>query len=225
MPWIAKGASLLGGWLAGRHAQKSAMQRSPEEMAALQGATGSANALTQQGTTLSQTGLPALQKSLGYYQTLLGGNRAAMSLATAGPRASITDTYRGAARTLEQSGVRGGARDVATEELARDKAGKIAGLTAGVQPGAAGALADIGSNLTGQGTTALNAAGGVWQNLLGEGQKNRVYGRQEGEKAGTSIGSLLFDVLSGSFGKKNKVVSPYGGGGAGDQGPSPDWRF
>lgn len=204
IPWIAKGASLLGGWLAGRHAQNSAMQRTPEEMAALQGAQSSATQLNRQGSILSGTGLPAVQKSLGYYQTLLGGNRAQMAQATAAPRAAITDTYRGAARSLEQSGVRGGARDMATEELARDKAGKIAGLTSGVQPYAAGAMADIGSNLVGQGTSAYGRAASTWASLLGEGFANRKYGREEGEKAGTSIGSLLFDILSGTFGgKKN----------------------
>lgn len=207
MPYIIKGASLLGGYLAGRKAQSSAMQRSPEEMLALQGAQSAGTNLTQQGQTLTGMGMPALQKSLGYYSTLLGGNRAAMSLATAAPRAAITDTYRGAERNLEYSGVRGAARESAVADLARDKAGNISRLTAGVQPGAAGALADIGSNLTGQGTTAFGNAGNVWSSLLGKGFENRKYAREEGEKAGTSIGSLLFDILSG-FGKK-------GGGGKG----------
>jgi hypothetical protein len=208
VPWIVKGGSLLGGWLGGRQAQKSAQQRSPEELAALQGAQSAGNTLMQQGQTLTSTGLPAIQKSLGYYQTLLGGNRAAQALATAGPRAAITDTYRGAERNLERAGVRGAQKDVAEAELGRDRAAQVAGLTAGVQPGAAAALMQGGSGLVGQGSSILSGAGSLWSGLLGQGFENRKYARGEGEKAGTGIGSLLFDVLSGFGGKKGGSSSP-----------------
>ena len=208
VPWIVKGASVLGGWLGGRKAQSNAMQRSPEELAALSGASSAASGLTQQGQTLTNTGLPAVQKSLGYYQTLLSGSRAAMAQATAGTRNALTDTYRGAERGLEHSGIRGGSRDLAAAELNRDRAGKIAGLTTGVQPGAAAALMEGGSELVGQGTTTMANAGSLWSGLLGQGFQNRTYARGEGEKAGKGIGSLLFDILSGFGGGQR-------GGGAG----------
>jgi hypothetical protein len=207
---ITTGVSLLGGWLGGKKAEKNAMQRSPEEAAALTGASNSANALNTTGTQLTQAGMPAVNKSLGYYSTLLGGNRAAMSLATAAPRASITDTYRGAERNLEQQGVQGAGRDQAVAGLARDKAGNIARLTTGVQPAAANALADLGTNLTSQGGQQQNAAGSLFANLLGKGFENRKYAREEGGKASSAIGSLLFDVLSGIWKPKGSS-----GGGAG----------
>ena len=201
MPWIIKGASILGGYLGGKKAQSSAMQRSPEEQAALTGATGAANTLNQTGSVLTGTGLPAVNKSLSYYQTLLSGSRPAMALATAGPRAAITDTYAGAQRNLDRAGVQGASRMEAEADLGRQRAAQIAGLTTGVQPAAAGALMQGGQGLIGEGNAASQAGAGIWQNLLGQGYQNRVYGRGEGEKAGTGIGSLLFDVLSG-FGKK-----------------------
>jgi hypothetical protein len=206
LPWIAKGASLLGGWLGGKKAQSSAQQRSPEELAALNSATSAGNTLVQQGQQFNRLGLPAVQSSMGYWDTLLRGSRSAMAGATAGARGAITDQYRGAANNLERSTLQGAQRGQAQEELNRDRVAKIAGLTSGVQPGAADALSKQGDSLLSMGGQQLNAAGGLFQNLLGEGFANRKYARQEGEKAGSGIGSLLFDVLSG-FGGKNSGVS------------------
>lgn len=204
LPWIGKGAALIGGLIGGKKGQSSAQKRSPEEAAALAGAQNIGTGLTTSGTDLTNTGLPAAQKSLSYYATLLGGNRAAMAQATAAPRGALTDVYRGATRNLEHSGIQGASRDLATSELNRDRTAKIAGLTTGVQPAAAGALADLGTNLVSQGGQRLGAAGSLYSMLLGQGAQNRQYARGEGEKMGTSIGSLMFDILS-LFGKKKKT--------------------
>ncbi len=201
-PVVLKGASMFGGWLAGKMGQKSAMKRSPEEQAALTGGQGAANQLLGQGKQLTEMGTGAGTSALNYWQTLLSGNRAAMSQATAGPTAQITDQYRGAERSLERSGVRGGVRDLAKAEMSRDRVGSIAGLTTGVQPMAANQLGDLGSRFAQLGTASSATSGNIWANLLGSGFENRKYGREEGGKLGGSIGSLLFDVLSGSFGKK-----------------------
>jgi len=217
MPWIIKGGSLLGGWLAGRKAQSSAQQRSPEEAAALSGATNAASGLTRQGQTLTSAGLPAAQQSLSYYGTLLRGNRAAQAQATAAPRGAITDTYRGAERSLERSGLRGAGRDQAIADLNRDRAGSISSLVTGVQPGAAAALMQGGTNLISEGNAAFGNAGSIYGGLLGQGFANRKYAREEGEKTGSSIGSFLFDILSGGFGKKGggKGIPGLPGGSAG----------
>lgn len=217
LPWIAKGGALLGGWLGGKKAQSSAMARSPEEQAAIGGAQGAAGSLGRMGSTLFGGGQQTLGQGVGmlgnagnYWQTLLGGNRAAMSQAVAGPRGALTDQYRGAERGLERSGLRGATRELASAELSRDRASKIAGLTTGVQPMAAQQLAGVGGELGGIGANqeqlgvgATGAGADIWQHLLGSGFQNRAYGRQEGEKAGSSIGSLIFDILSG-FGGGNK---------------------
>jgi len=238
MPWIVKGASLLGGFLGGRKAQSSAMQRSPEEAAALTGAQGAAGNLSNVGasalaggTNLLQTGQSTVAAPTSYYQTLLRGNRAAQSQAVAAPRAAISDIYSGAQRSLEQSGVRGAARDVASGELSRERAGKMAGLVTGVQPAAAEALTRTGLeqsgqgiNLTGQAGSAYGNAGSLYSRLLGTGAQNRYYGREEGEKAGQGIGGFLFDILRGIKGKGKPAAGGFSfpTGGEGDFG-SADW--
>lgn len=200
LPWIGKGAALLGGWLGGRKAQSSAMQRSPEEQTALSGAQGAAGDLGGYGRQLFGMATPALGQATNYWQTLLGGNRAAMAQATAGPRAALTDQYRGAERGLERSGLRGGVRDLASAELSRDRASKIAGLTTGVQPGAAEQLGNLGQVSAQLGIGAAGAGANIWQHLLQGGFENRKYGRQEGQNFGAGLGGLIFDILSGVSG-------------------------
>lgn len=215
-PWIIKGGAALGGALFGKHAQNAAQKRSGEEQQALGGAQNAAGGmlqsggqLMQRGTGITDTGLTSLGQAGNYWSSLLGGNRAQMAQATAGPRAALTDVYRGAQRGLEHSGVRGAQRDVASAELNRDRASKIAGLTTGIQPMAAQALTDVGARqaATGLSTTETGgnlaqSAGSLYSNLLGQGQANRVYARREGENAGRSIGGFIFDILSGTLGQK-----------------------
>jgi hypothetical protein len=69
---------------------------------------------------------------------------------------------------------------------------------------AAGALADLGTNLVSQGGARQGAAGSLYSNLLGQGVHNREYARGEGEKAGTGIGSFLRDALGGLLGGKSR---------------------
>jgi hypothetical protein len=221
---LASGGAAIAGTELARHAQSSAMKRSPEEQTALTGAQGSATGLQQggqslvkQGQSTVESGLNTLQQPTNYWSKLLGGNRASMAQATAAPRGAITDIYRGAERGVERSGVRGAARDVQKGELNRQRAGQIAGLTTGVQPAAAESLANIGAGtaslggqLSGQGGSMMGAGGNIFSNLLGQGQANRQYGRAEGEKAGGGIGSFLFDIIRGISGKG-------GGGGMTDK--------
>lgn len=220
VPWIIKGGAMLGSSLLGKKAakgaQNAAMARSPEEQTALGGAQTTAGnlgtqggGLVNQGQQTTQGALDTLQQPTNYWSKLLGGNRAQMSQATAGAKGSITDIYSGAARNLERSNVRGAARDVQKGELAREQAGKIAGLTTGVQPAAAEALsgiagqkATIGAGQTSQGANMQESSGNLFSSLLGQGFQNRAYGRGEGEKAGNSIGGFLFDAIRGIAGSK-----------------------
>lgn len=251
IPWIAKGGMALGGMLLhhpkevaglgstiaggllGKKAQSSAMTRSPEEQAALGGATDAATGMQQGGASLLKQGqaatgmgLDTLSQPTSYWSKLLGGNRASMAQATAGARGSITDIYRGAERGIDRSNIRGAQRDVAKSDLNRDRAGKIAGLTTGVQPAAAESLAGVGNNMaqigtsmSGQGGQLQQGGGNLFSNLLGQATNNRQYGRQEGEKSSSHIGSFLFDILSGTLGGKAKIPSiggkNYGSGMAG----------
>src|SRR6266571_679626 len=209
LPLIASGV----GAFAGRKAQSSAMQRSPEELAALTGAQGTAGALSAGGQNLLTTGAQTQAPATNYFQTLLSGNRAAQTQAVAAPRAALTDVYRGAERNLDQSGVRGAQRDVASADLGRQRAGQIGGLITGVQPGAASTLASIGQGQQALGAPMLGQSGAIYSNLLGQGTANRQYARGEGEKAGAGIGGLIVDVLRGTKWGGRRGSYPTGGGG------------
>lgn len=210
MPWIIQGGAALGGALFGKKSTGSAQQRSPEEQAALRGSQSAAGSLASTGSGLTAAGQATVGPAASYYQTLLRGSRPAMSVATAGPRAAITDVYRGAERGLERSGVQGAQRDVATADLNRQRASQISSLITGVQPAAADALTGIGQTQTAQGLGATGAAGSIYGQLLGQGAANRQYARGEGEKSGLGIGGLLFDLISG--------MTKKGGGGGGGGG-------
>jgi hypothetical protein len=206
MPLIAQGAGMLGGAIAGKKATASAQQRSPEETAALTGATGAANTLGQTGSSLLSQGRGYLQQPAGYYQSLLSGNRAAMSNATAAPRAQLQEGYRGAQSGLATSGIRGAAKDQLAGNLQRQGASQIAGLTTGVQPAAAGALAGLSGNLLQAGAPMLGQSGTIFGNLLGQGANNRQYARGEGQQTGAAIGNLVAGagpLLQGAFGGDN----------------------
>lgn len=218
LPLIASGASALGGAFAAKKAQAAAQKRSPEELAALTGAQGAAGTLSTGGKEALTTGAETQAPATNYFKTLLSGNRAQQSQAVAAPTAAISDIYSGASRNLEQSGVRGAQKDVATADLGRQRAGQIAGLVTGVQPAAANALTSIGQVQQQRGAGMTAQAGATYSNLLGQGSINREYARGEGEKAGDRIGSLIFDTIrgvGGSFGKKpllpsRQTVPPFG---------------
>lgn len=212
LPWIAKGGSMLLGALGGKKAQSSAQQRSPEEQQALQGEQGAASDLSQLGGGLVSQGAPLTRQSSNYFSTLLRGSRSAQAMATAAPRAAIGETYAGAERGLDRSGVRGAVRDTQAGELARERASRISSLVTGVQPAAAEQLGAMGSDMTRTGGAAIGDAGRLNADMLTRGFENRKYAREEGATAGKSIGSLAFDILNGTLGKFGKKPLPSRGG-------------
>ena len=196
------------GALSGHFGSEAAQRRSPEEEVALRGQQGAAGSLLGAGTGLLAEGRLPLQQATSYYGTLLRGNRGALAQATAAPAGQIRDLYAGAERGLERYGrIPTGA---ARAELARERAGKLAGLVSGVQPGAASALAGIGSDVTRTGLGAMGQAGSLYSGLLGQGFGNRVYGRAEGQELGVGLGGLIFDLLRGTGGGQRNPVPGVG---------------
>jgi hypothetical protein len=169
-------------------------QRSGAEKQALAGQQAAGSQLLGQGQQLFGAGMPAMRSSLNYYQTLLSGNRAAMSQAVAGPTAQLTDLYRGAERNLEHKGVRGGARDLATAELGRDRTNQLAQLTTGVQPMAAGQLGALGSTATSQAGSATTGAGSMYSTILGQQFQNRQNTNGMWGGAMQDVGGAMFDI-------------------------------
>ena len=208
-PAIGTGAGLITGGIFGRKAEKNAMQRTPEEQLALRGAQGVGGTAAKMGLEAYGESKPYLRQAGSYYSTLLNGNRAAMSQAVAPSVAQITGNYRGAQRGIE-GGLRGAARDYATAGLNRQRASQIAGLTTGVQPGAADALAKLGTQGMQFAAPLLNTSGNVYTNLLAQGAQNRQYGRQEGEKTSGQIGGFVRDIIG---------KLPFGKGSSGNASP------
>jgi hypothetical protein len=215
IPLIAQGVGALGGALAGKKATSMAQQRSPEELAALSGETGAANTLGTTGNSLVTQGRSMMQQPADYYSRLLGGDRAAMAEATAGPRAQLQEGYKGAQSQLATSGIRGAAKDQLSGNLMRQGASQIAGLTTGVQPAAAGALGSLGTTTLQAGAPMLSQSGNLFANMLGQGYNNRIQAQQQGQTTGNAIGSLIAGagpVLQSTFGG-TKSMFPIGGGG------------
>jgi hypothetical protein len=211
---IATGAGGVVGAITARKAQSDAMARTPEEAANLAGAGGAAGGAGSAAASLMTGAKPYLKNAGNYYQTLLNGNRAAMAQATAAPRAQLQEAYRGAKTGLAQSGIRGAAKDVLAGNLERQGAGQIAGLTTGVQPAAATALGNLGTEMSKTAAPLYGTAGNIYSQLLNNSSYNKQQAMQEGGKAGSAAGKLTADIGSSvatALSKKKPTVQPKSG--------------
>jgi hypothetical protein len=202
-PVIAEGGGMVAGGLAARQAQRSAMQRSPEEAQSLAGGFGTADQARKMAMDAYGESKPYLRQAGGYYSSLLSGNRAAMQQAVAPTIAQLTGQYRGAQRGVEGS-LRGAARDYALGGLARQKASDVAGVTTGVQPGAADALSRLGLQGMQFGAPLLGVAGNIYSNFLPQGQANRQWAAGEGRRTGEAIGDFIGHVGDVAFGNRGQ---------------------
>lgn len=151
-----------------------------------------------QGAQQYGFGTPVLGQATGYYQRLLSGNRAETTAAVAPEASAISDVYAGAQRGLARSAP-GPLRDVATADLNRERAGKIAGLVAGVRPGAASALTQIGEGAIGRGMggtagaagTTLDAAGRIGSLFQTQSQAEQAKSGSAGQGAGKVLSTVL----------------------------------
>lgn len=215
LPVAKTAAPFVVGGLMSKKSQGDALKRSPEEAAAVAGGQGAAGMAMSGGKSLMQSGQAAQAGPMNYYQTLLRGNRAAMTQAVAPSIAQATDVFRGAERGYDRAGLRGAARDVATADLGRARASHIASLTTGVQPAAAAALAAMGEGQIQQGAGLYGTAGNIYSNLLSDASQHRQWATKEGTASGQAWGGLTRDIIGAITGKKS------GGGGGGDGAPTP----
>ena len=185
---------MAGGAIISHYANKSAAaaaaKRSPEENTALSGAQTGAAKLQGSGAASIDTGVETQKPATNYYDTLLHGNRAEMSGAVAAPTAKITDVYAGAQRGLDQAGVRGAQKDVASADLNKNRAASISSLVTGVQPAAASALTSIGQTQQAQGAGMVGSSNNTYGNILGQGAQNRQQAAPAGTAAASAVGSL-----------------------------------
>jgi len=186
---IMAGSAIISHY-ASKHAAEEAMKRTPEEQVSLKGAQTGAATLQTGGQAALTTGAETQAPATSYYDTLLRGNRAQQAAATAAPAARISDIYSGATRNLEQSGVRGAQKDVASADLNRQRAMQLSSLVTGVQPMAASALTSIGEQQQNRGAQMVASGNQTYGNLLGIGQANRRIGQEAGQQTASTIGAL-----------------------------------
>lgn len=177
---------------------------------------------------------PAYDAAAAYYAPLAAGSRGAMDQALAPDRAAITDTYRGAGKAIEASGMRGGTRDLANAELNRDRAGRLSLLAPAARANAAAALpaigagrtqlgaaqAGVGLGLSGQGIQAQTAAGGAQSNLFAGAHQTQALRYPGQQDANNAIGGMIFDALRSQGGRKGGSAST-----PGIAGPMPGVNF
>ncbi len=217
---------MAGGAIISHYAAKSAAAQaaklSPAEQTAQGGAQTGAAKLQSSGSAQLDTGAETQKPATNYYDTLLHGNRAEMAGATAAPKAQLTDVYAGAQRNLDQTGVRGAQKDVASADLNKNRAAGIASLVTGVQPAAAGALTSIGQTQQAQGGAMVGSSNSTYNQLLGSGAQNRQQANVAGTNAAAAVGSLATSAASIYSGGAAKPPS-YGGTTGGPSVPLPDW--
>lgn len=214
---MIQGGLALGSGIAGHYAAKSAaagaMQRSPEEQAALARSTALAGPAGQLGQQYSNLALPRVGQALNYYGTLLGGNRAAIRQAVSPELQDIGEAYKGSANQIGRSYLAGGQRDQALAENARGQAGQVSRLLGSVRPMAAQGVGQLGLGAAQVGQQQQYIAGLLNQGLLQSGFQNRLLGQQAGANAASQWGGLfarLSSALSG-VGTKGKTTVPGGG--------------
>lgn len=219
VPLIIMGASAAWGAYQQHKQTKAAEQAMQAQTAATQPAFDQLGALAKQaGQTSSgmfKAGMPLFQNAANYWGTLLRGGRSAMQGAMAPEISALTDTYRGAARSIERTAA-GPQRDVAMADLARQRASQIGGLALQVRPQAANQVADLSRLAFGTGTQAMGAAGGVLGQILqGQSQLGQLdlarqrFGAEQSSASGKAWGDFI-TALIGAFAK-----SKGGGGTAG----------
>lgn len=206
-PLISTAVGAVGSLL-GRKSANKAAQPSGAELAAEQGQTQNARNLTGTGTGLLAQGMPQLRQAGGYFSTLAGGNRAALTQALAPDIENINAVYGGTARTLQRF-TRGPERTVQMAEAERERAGQVASLFRNARPQANAQLANMGQETIRGAGSLFDSAAGQYGNQAGRGLTNRYAGENLKRQAGEDYGNLFFNLAQTGMG----LFRPGGGGG------------
>lgn len=206
IPLIAAAAT-TGGTIYAANKASDAAQPTAGEQAALKGQTNAANQQAQTGKQLTDFGLPLMRQSADYYRTLAGGNRAATAQTLAPDVANVQDVYGGTSRSISRF-LRGPERDFQLAEASRERAGAVSSLFRNARPNAVNAMASLGSNAIGSGTSATSSSGSLFGAAGAQQQSNRFGGAALTHQAGEDFGGLLFQVLRGVGGMGGGKSSP-----------------
>lgn len=236
MAQVAIPAAIMAGTAIYKKLRKPAAL-TPEGQAAQGGLLGNSNLLKAAGTGMLDEG--AAQRSAGmgvfnkanadmnipmnYYRQIAGGSRGAMTAAMAPEVGAITSAYRGAEGALDRSPLRGAARDMASVDIAREKAGKIGGLAlatrgnaiqslaglAGQQQGMGLQMAGMGQQSSAMGIGALTGTTPALSTLYGGEMRRTEAASANQAAAGKFFAQLIFEMM------KSKMAASAGGSGGG----------
>lgn len=236
MAQVAIPAAIMAGTAIYKKLRKPAAL-TPEGTAAQGGLLGNSNMLKAAGGGLLDQGAAARTAGMGvfnkanadmnipmnYYRSIAGGSRGAMNAALAPEVGAITSAYRGAEGALDRGPLRGAARDVASVDIAREKAGKISGLAlntrgsaiqslaglAGQQQGMGLQMYGMGQQDSGLGIGALTGTTPALSQLYsGEMRRTEIAGQNQAA-FGKMFAQLMFQMMQA------KYASGSGGGGGG----------
>lgn len=196
VPALVMAGGAIGGSLLGNKTAKDVAAGTPQQQALMTSQTKLADQTASQGQQEFSTAMPAIKNTLGYYQTLLNGNRSAR-MAAISPEAQDTGAAYGGADTAIKSGpLRGGERDQALAANATARSGAIARLVTGVRPGAAAAISGTAGNLLGTAGGSNATAGSIYGNLSGTAGQQQQRGLNAGQQTSGNFGALLANLLN-----------------------------
>lgn len=195
IPIIAAGVGTAGTVYAANKASESSRQ-TPQELIAQKGQSDAAQTQARTGQRLTDFGLPLLRQSANYYQTLAGGNRAAMAQTLAPDIQNVQDVYGGTSRSISRF-LRGPERDFQLAEASRERAGAVSSLFRDVRPNANTAMGNLGSGAISAGSQATGSAGSLFGAAGAQQQSNRFGGAALERQSGEDFGGLLFQILRG----------------------------
>lgn len=151
-------------------------QRSPEELKHLENVSELARTLGGQGQNLYNIGSPAYAKAMDYYNRILSGDKGAVTQAIAPEAEMLAEFGNAQQKSIEQGGLRGGARDTALAETGRSSAGQISNLIPQARKDAAAAAAGHGLAGAQAGAGIEQGAANTYSGLLGSAQESRQFG-------------------------------------------------
>lgn len=198
----AIGSSILGKKSAAGSATPTAAEQS-----ALTAQTHAATGLAGAGAQALRQGTAATGQATNYFSTLANGNRGQLTTALSPEIEAVNKTYAGANSTISRF-LRGPDKDMQAGELARERAGNIAGLYKGVRQNAATSLAGIGSAETSAGSGAMAGAGSLFGANASQGASNRLSGAELEHQAGSDFGNLFYNVFKGVGQKSSPNPEP-----------------
>ncbi len=145
----------------------------------------------QTGQNLIGMGTGAVQQPINYWSSILSGNRGMMTSALAPEISQIGQGYQQAGRTSQALMPRGGPSAEVLGNMPFQQQRDVSTLFQQARPQAAGALANLGTGLLGQGANALYASTAAGRDILQQQQNLRLQQQQRG----TQIGAGRFSMF------------------------------